>query len=494
GRPVRARQSESQHPDHRRRPDQRALGGRRDDLLPRPVPPAGGFDFQEPGPGHAARRDRPRRRAHRPRIQQNPHQARQPLRESRVQRGLQEDPGRQGTGRRAAVRRRHRRQGVLLLIAPISSLPPDEPAGLKAPEPEFELNLSEYVAMVRRHWKLLAVTCLLSLVAAGIHYAITPKQFQASSTIQIERRNMSPVGSGQNPWLENYWNMEFYPTQYELLQSRGLAERVVKSMDLMSDPALNPAAGPARDGKKGATAEDDQATLGRLADQLRGALTVDPVRNTQLVRISFQAATPEFAARAANGFAQAFIDMGVEDRFASAGKASIFLGTQIESLEQEITEKESQLQAFSRRSDIITLDPGANVVLKRLESLNTSLMEAKKTRIEKEAHYHEVMVSPPETVADSLSGGVVSGLRSEQIRLERDYEAKLKTFKPDWPEMVALKTQIDKGKQHLEGLVKEMLDKARNSANADYQSALRQEQSLESELTQSKKLAIDQSS
>src|SRR6185369_10456142 len=174
--------------------------------------------------------------------------------------------------------------------------------------------------------------------------------------------------------------------------------------------------------------------------------------------------------------------------------ASSFLGTQIETLKQEITEKESQLQAFSRRSDIITLDPGANVVLKRLESLNTSLMEAKKTRIEKEAHYHEVMVSPPETVADSLSGGVVSGLRSEQIRLERDYEAKLKTFKPDWPEMVALKTQIDKGKQHLEGLVKEMLDKARNSANADYQSALRQEQSLESELTQSKKLAIDQSS
>jgi capsular exopolysaccharide synthesis family protein len=380
------------------------------------------------------------------------------------------------------------------LIAPISSLPPDEPAGLKPPEPEFELNLSEYVTMVRRHWKLLAVTCLLSLAAAGIHYAITPKQFQASSTIQIERRNMSPVGTGQNPWLENYWNMEFYPTQYELLQSRGLAERVVKSLDLMSDPAFNPGAGPARDGKKGTTAEDDQATLGRLADQLRGALAVDPVRNTQLVRISFQAATPEFAARAANGFAQAFIDMGVEDRFASAGKASSFLGTQIETLKQEISDKESQLQAFSRRSDIITLDPGANVVLKRLESLNSSLMEAKKTRIEKEARYHEVMTSPPETVADSLSGGVVSGLRSEQLHLERDYDAKLKTFKPDWPEMVSLKTQIDKGKQHLDGLVKEMLTKARDSANADYQSALRQEQSLESELTQSKKQAIDQSS
>src|SRR6185369_7593517 len=137
---------------------------------------------------------------------------------------------------------------------PVHSLEPLDDPGLAAPESHFELNLSEYLAMVRRHWKLLAIVCLIALVAASVHYAVTPKEYMATATIQIERRNLSPVGTGQNPWLENLWNMEFYPTQYELLQSRGLAERVVKSMDLMSDPALNPAAGPARDGKKGATA------------------------------------------------------------------------------------------------------------------------------------------------------------------------------------------------------------------------------------------------
>jgi succinoglycan biosynthesis transport protein ExoP len=370
----------------------------------------------------------------------------------------------------------------------ISSTPTplQEDAGLPTSEPEFELNLSEYVAMVRRHWKLLAVACLVTLIGGAIHYAMTPKQFLSSAIIQIERRNMSPVGTGQNPWLENYWNMEYYPTQYELLQSRGLAERVVKSLDLMNDPAFNPGAGPARDGKKGATAEDDQATLGRLAEQLRGGLTVDPVRNTQLVRLSFQSSSPEFAAKAANAFAESFIDMGVEDRYASAGKASTFLSSQIETLKQEITDKQTQLQTFSRRTDIVTLDPGSNVVLQRLASLNSSLMDAKKLRIEREARYHEVMTASPETVADSLRG--------EQLHMERDYETKLKTFKPDWPEMVSLKAQIEKGQQHLQEVVKELVEKARNGASGDYQSALRQEQSLESELTNSKKEAIDQSS
>lgn len=370
----------------------------------------------------------------------------------------------------------------------------DEP--VSAPEPEVEFNLSEYFGMVRRHWKMVATALVVCTAAAGVHYAITPKQYMATSTLQIERRNLSPVGGTASPWYENFWNMEFYPTQYELLQSRGLAERVVKSLDLMSDPSFNPgaAAQKERTGTTATTAEEDQAALGQLALQLKGGLAVDPVRNTQLVRLSFRSSSPEFAAKAANAFAESFIDMGVEDRYASAGKASTFLGSQIETLKGEISEKESQLQAFSRSSDIVTLDPESNVVLQRLESLNAALMEAKKTRFEKEARYHEVMTGPLEAVADSLTPGVIGSLRSQQLQMEQDYETRLKTFKPDWPDMVSLKTQIDKGKQHIDSVVREMVQKARSSASADYQAVLRQEQSLSSELEAIKKEAIDQSS
>ena len=143
----------------------------------------------------------------------------------------------------------------------LSPLPFEEAPELST-EPESEFNFGEYFGMARRHWKLAVVCCVLGLAGAGIHYAITPKAFQATATIQIERRNLTPLGNGgQNPWLENYWNMEFYPTQYELLQSRGLSERVVKSMDLMEDPLFNPGAA-RKEGGHGPTAEDDDAVLG----------------------------------------------------------------------------------------------------------------------------------------------------------------------------------------------------------------------------------------
>ena len=375
-------------------------------------------------------------------------------------------------------------------MSPLTPVPFDEEPE-PAAEHESEFNLGEYVGMLRRHWKLAAVCCLLGLAGAFIHLAITPKAYQAMATLQIERRNLTPVGNGENPWYENYWNMEFYPTQYELLQSRGLAERVVKSLDLMEDSSFNPGR---REGAASATAEDDEAVLGSLANQLRGGLGVTPVRGTQLVQLSFQASSPEFAAKAANAFAEAFIDMGVEDRYASAGKASTFISSQIETLKQEIEDKENQLQAFSRRTDIVTLDPQANVTLQRLEALNTQVMDARKERIEKESHYREVASSSRDSLADSLAGGMVGEQRTQLLGLEREYETKLKTYKPDFPEMVTLKAEIEKARQTLKEVTQEQVDKARGSAVAAYQTAQRQEETLQAEYNRLKSEAIDQNS
>ncbi len=371
-------------------------------------------------------------------------------------------------------------------LSPFAELP-TEPA-----PPESEFNLAEYLGMVRRHWRLVAALCAAAVTAGVIHYLITPKEYTASTTLQIERRSLTPlVGNQQNPWLENYWNLEFYPTQYKLLESRGLAERVVRNLDLVNDVAWT---GRAAGSSRAPSAAEDQAMLGQLADRLRGGLTVQPIGNTQLVMLSYRSPNAEFAARAANAFAEAYIDMGIENRYATAGKATTFLGEQIDTLKQEIQDLEKERQAFSRRSDIVAIDPSSNVLLQRLEALNTDYMAAKKTRIEKEAQYQKVLSAPKEIVADSLSGGVVTELRSEQVRAERDYETRLRTYKPQHPDMVLLKGKIDKGQQYLDSVVEEMVGKAKSSAWAEVQTALRQEQALQAELNRVKSEAIDQSS
>lgn len=375
------------------------------------------------------------------------------------------------------------------------------------PEPQMpqehasEINLSEWLQVVRRRWILLASTCLLGVTLASIHYAMTPKMYQATAILQIERRALTPLVNSQSPWLEDWWNMEYYPTQYKLLESRGLAERVVRNLRLAEDPFFNPGgrplaslAGGAPPAPGSATAEADLTVLGQLANRLRGGLMVEPVRTTQLVNLTYRSTNPEFAARAVNGFAEAFIDWGIENRSNTAGNASNFLSSQIDTLKKEIQDKESQLQEVSRTSDIVELDSGSNVTMQRLEALNKSYSDALRDRIEKEARYRELLNAPQEGVAESESDGLYTDLKRKQLEMERDYEIKLKTFKKDFPTMVELQAAIEKGRQHLSGVAGDMVDKARRSAYAEYQTALRQEKALEQEMHGLKTEALDESS
>jgi len=352
-------------------------------------------------------------------------------------------------------------------------------------------ELREYLHGIRKRWKLVLLVLLLAVLASVIHFSITPPSYRATTVLQIERHNPAAVIPSQSPWLQSLWNMEYYPTQYKLLQSRGMAERVVRDLRLDENPRFNHRAGADREGR---TAADDRAALAAIANRVRGGLSVEPDRGTQLVRLTYRSSDPELAARLANGFAQTYIEWGIETQSGRVGQASSVLSEQIDTLKQEVADRERQLQLLSQQEEALTFNPDSSVTSQRLQSLNEQFIEAKRRRIEREARYEELRTAPDRTVADLESSGVVDNVLREQLRLEREYETKLKTYKPDWPAMLDLKAEIDKGRQNLERLVAREADRIRQNARAEYQAARRQEETLEQEIEELKRQMLDNSS
>jgi capsular exopolysaccharide synthesis family protein len=348
-------------------------------------------------------------------------------------------------------------------------------------ESRSEFHLGDYVDVLRRRWRLAAALCLVCSLGGFVHYFMTPKMYQATTTIQIDRRTMALGGNMDNPWYENWLSMEFYPTQYKLLESRGLAERVVMDLRLYEDPVFNPSWA-SWDGGKRATPELDQAQLGGLGGRVLGGLQVVPIKGTQLVAINYRSNSPELASRIANGIADSFIDWGIEDRSLSAGKASNFLGRQIEDLKQELNDKEKTLQAYGRRSDIVSIEPGSNPTLQQLEALNKDYVSALSARIESEANYNETLSSPAETTAAAAEGATVTQLRRDLQLLEQDYASKSNTYKPDMPVMVELEGKIENARRNLRTATNEAAERARRSARAEYLTHKRREDALQAEL------------
>ena len=372
---------------------------------------------------------------------------------------------------------------------PVTPLPPElDPF---AEETGSEFDVKEYLFRILRHWRLISVVTALCLAAAGIKFFITPKAYQAKAILQIERRSLTPLVGSQNPWLENFWNMEFYPTQERLLQSRGLAEQVVRNLHLLTDPSFG---GSPRAASAEASAAADEAAVSRLAQRIRRGLSVRRIRETQLVEITYRSDSGDKAAKLANGFAQAFIDMGIESRFATADQASGILTTEIETLQQEISQKEALLQDLGRRHEIVDLDPESNVTLQRLRALNQDLSEAQNQRIQKQARYRELLAAPAENVADSYSNGEIGQLRANAVRLEQEYNSQLAVYKPDFPQMVDLKARVNTARKALADAVRENATKAREAARTEYQAAERQERTLAQEIEALKGQSIDQKS
>jgi uncharacterized protein involved in exopolysaccharide biosynthesis len=94
--------------------------------------------------------------------------------------------------------------------------------------PTDEVDLSHYLDVIlRRRW-IVAMAVVLVLATTAFITFTTKPLYQAAALLVIEKERSA---STQNGSLENS-NEDYYQTQYKLLQSRTLLERVYVELKL----------------------------------------------------------------------------------------------------------------------------------------------------------------------------------------------------------------------------------------------------------------------
>jgi len=347
---------------------------------------------------------------------------------------------------------------------------------------EDEIDLLEYWNILRdRKWLIAAVTGGVMALALVLTLLTTPI-FRASSTLQIDRETIKVVDVGGLTPAESPYDEDFYQTQYELLQSRALALRVIQDLKLVDNPAFKDDGASNKSAEvKGAApvARGLQARERELVDDVLGGLTIEPVRNSRLVKIDYDSPDPVLAARITNAWGQAFIASNLERRLDATSYARKYLEERLAQLKNRLEDSEKQLVQFATAQQIVSVgEDKPSLSAQNLTDLNASLAQAQDARIKAEANWAQASAGSGLGIPEVVANPLIQKLRENRTVIAAEYQEKLKTFQPDYPDMQRLQGQMDEIDRQVAGEIENI----RASIKAQYDAAKAQETLLTSRI------------
>ncbi|HJU44962.1 MAG TPA: polysaccharide biosynthesis tyrosine autokinase [Vicinamibacterales bacterium] len=303
----------------------------------------------------------------------------------------------------------------------------------------------------------------------------------------------------------------YMQTQLRIMRGRDLAQRVAAKLDLRNVAEFN-GQGPKptrlavgialvkyyvtwpyrlitsrpADPPSAFTSIDPVSESG-YADALLARLNVAQIRGSQLVEVTFNAADPAFAARAANLFAEEYVANNLALKVQTLEKSAEWLTGEVEKQAKLVQESELKLAQYKETQDAGALDSGQNIVVARLTQSNEAVTKARLERIQKEGLWRQIQEAGDniDTITSVLSNPNIQTLRNTLNSLQQDRARLAERYGPKHPDYQKVVTSLAQTNAQLQDEIR----KARDNANNEYQQALRQERELQSALNEAKQAA-----
>lgn len=372
------------------------------------------------------------------------------------------------------------------------ALPPEARSTGSEPESD-EFDLRElWQVIVKRRWTLLLFTVIVVVAVVTASFLMTPI-YRASLTLQIDREDIKIVKIEEvAPVDATTASQDYYQTQYELLKSRSLAQRVINQLGL-ADVAPPPAlfaefrewlAGwlPQTNAAEHPKQISDNERMEQHIKAFLNALTIEPVRNSRLVKLYYDSPDPKLAAAILNTLVKNYVNMNMERRFDASTYARNFLQERLQQVKAKLEDSERELVGFARQEQIINIDDKQNIVSQNLAATSTALVEAEKKRFTAEANYRQMLATRGQGLNQMLDSKIIQTLKESQAKLEAQYQDNLNIYKPAYPTMVQLRGQINQ----ISAMINQEISNIRMAITAEYEAAKAAEALLRSRIDQLK--------
>ena len=364
----------------------------------------------------------------------------------------------------------------------LRAVPPPEdprPPGLEPQAPAE--SASEWVRFTHSLWfsRWLIVACVVVALVLTTAYNYTARpRYEAVTQIQIRktRPDLSPgvdVTDAVTPdWIE---------TQYRILVGKSLITKVVERYEFTSSPELG--TGPMRSPIElirtkllGSAPADfgPGIPVAPAVAAFRSRVTVRPIPRTSLVDIVFRAYDPKFAAMAANGLAQTFVDESRSVRSDQSTEATKWLEARLQSEQEQARSSFEALRSYEERSGSSNLEARQRLAEAKLQQASTQLLQARGEKASRKAYLDQLRrMTPGElmTLPELATSTSYQAMRKDLVDTELRKSELDQSLGPKHPDVVGLDARI----QSIRGTLANEARGVIRSVEAAYEAASRQE-------------------
>ena len=333
--------------------------------------------------------------------------------------------------------------------------------------------------LMNAKWRIIFFSIFVTILASIYISGMSPV-YKATASLIIQSDETNTV-SIDTAYSTDTSGQDYFLTQYEIIRSRSVAEQVIDELNLAYNPEFLPSENkgvvtqlksevtvfvknliknyiPIKDERTRADDEfDARSDKVALINAVISRITVEPVRKTQLVNISFEAKDPRLAALVANKIGNIYITQGLSAQLQTTKTAATWINDRLEELRLNVENSFNALQAYRTKENLIDIEAKGvrSIASDELESLTQSYLAAKQKRYEAETialfvnqegnKNIETLLSVPE-ISNNAS---VSAIKRVEIESEKKVSELSFRYGKKHPKLVAAKAELESVQKNL---------------------------------------------
>ena len=265
------------------------------------------------------------------------------------------------------------------------------------------MTLYQFLLIIRARYKVILLIFLVAITAAVVAGLALPKKYTAQTSLLVDVRTPDPVaGAGMSGLIAP----SYMATQVDIIGGDLVATRAMKMLKLNEDPETKAAWLQATEGRGSFDAW--------LVKDLQSGLVVQPARESNVINIIYKGGDADYVAKAANAFAQAYLDTNLALKTEPARLYATWFDEQTKVSRDKLEEAQARLSDYQQKAGIVSSDERVDYESAKLAQISTQLTTVQGETTDSQSKRN----ARGDTVAEVMQSSLINSLKADLARLQ----------------------------------------------------------------------------